>query len=171
MTTTSGNTATDDIVTGNAISPGRILISGASVAGPALACWLAASGWEVTVIERADHLREEGQNVDVRGVARQVLRRMGLEEAALSAGTGESGTEILDEHGHPIAFFPAATDDSSGATAELEICAGSCRPSSMSTPESGPATSSATTSPPCTTSAAVSTSASSTAATNGSTSS
>jgi 2-polyprenyl-6-methoxyphenol hydroxylase-like FAD-dependent oxidoreductase len=31
-----------------------ILISGASIAGPALAYWLNAKGWKTTVVERFD---------------------------------------------------------------------------------------------------------------------
>ena len=48
-----------------------ILISGASIAGPALAHWLAAAGWTTTVVERFDALRDTGQNIDVRGAAWQ----------------------------------------------------------------------------------------------------
>lgn len=56
------------------MSTPSILVSGASIAGPTVASWLAAAGWDVTVIERFDHLHEEGQNVDVRGIRREVLR-------------------------------------------------------------------------------------------------
>ena len=38
----------------------RILISGASVAGPALAYWLARHGFRPTVVERAPSLRDGG---------------------------------------------------------------------------------------------------------------
>lgn len=38
----------------------RVLISGASVAGPVLAYWLAEYGFEVTVVERAATLRKTG---------------------------------------------------------------------------------------------------------------
>ena len=101
-----------------------ILISGASIAGPTLASWLAASGWDVTVVERVDHLRTEGQNVDVRGVGRQVLRLMGLEDAVLAAHTGERGTDFVDERGRVIAAFEGGADDTSGGTAEVEILRG-----------------------------------------------
>ena len=67
----------------------RILISGASVAGNTAAWWLGRFGCDVTVVERAPEFREGGQNIDVRGVGREVLRRMGLEQAALDHGTGE----------------------------------------------------------------------------------
>jgi 2-polyprenyl-6-methoxyphenol hydroxylase-like FAD-dependent oxidoreductase len=54
------------------------LISGASIAGPALAFWLSEAGWDVTVVERAERLRTSGYPVDIRGTAVDVVRRMGL---------------------------------------------------------------------------------------------
>ncbi|GLZ53166.1 FAD-dependent monooxygenase [Actinomycetospora sp. NBRC 106378] len=102
-----------------------VLISGASIAGPTAASWLAAAGWDVTVVERADHLREEGQNVDVRGTGREVLRRMGLEDAVARLHTSETGQAFVDADGHAYAAFPAGTGDRDGApTAELEILRG-----------------------------------------------
>jgi 2-polyprenyl-6-methoxyphenol hydroxylase-like FAD-dependent oxidoreductase len=53
------------------------LISGASIAGPALAFWLAEAGWDVTVVERAPALRTSGYPVDVRGTAVEIVRKMG----------------------------------------------------------------------------------------------
>ena len=101
-----------------------VLVSGASIAGPTTASWLARAGHDVTVVERADGLRDEGQNIDVRGAAREVLRRMGLEEAALAHGTGEQGTVFLGDGGRELARFPASGDDTSGPTAEMEILRG-----------------------------------------------
>ncbi|SDP10159.1 2-polyprenyl-6-methoxyphenol hydroxylase [Klenkia soli] len=101
-----------------------VLVSGASIAGPTTASWLARAGFDVTVVERFDALRDDGQNIDVRGAAREVIRRMGLEEAALAAGTGEQGTVFLGAGGREVARFPASTDDTSGATAEMEILRG-----------------------------------------------
>ncbi|GLZ46159.1 FAD-binding monooxygenase [Actinomycetospora sp. NBRC 106375] len=102
-----------------------ILVSGASIAGPAAASWLAAAGWQVTVVERAGRLRDEGQNVDVRGVGREVLRRMGLEEAVRAHHTSETGLAFVDEPGRAYASFPAGGDDTdSSPTAELEILRG-----------------------------------------------
>ena len=49
----------------------RVLISGASVAGPALAFWLRRHGFTPTVIERAPSLREGGYAVDFRGAWRR----------------------------------------------------------------------------------------------------
>jgi 2-polyprenyl-6-methoxyphenol hydroxylase-like FAD-dependent oxidoreductase len=56
------------------------LISGASIAGPALAFWLSEAGWDVTVVERAESLRTSGYPVDIRGTAIDVVRRMGLHD-------------------------------------------------------------------------------------------
>lgn len=97
------------------------LISGASIAGPALASWLVTSGWQVTVVERAPGLREGGQNIDVRGAGRTVARRMGIEDGIRNATTGELGTEFVRSNGSTVARFPAGTSDTDGATAELEI--------------------------------------------------
>ncbi|PPS90000.1 FAD-dependent monooxygenase [Streptomyces sp. MH60] len=55
-----------------------VLISGASIAGPALAFWLNRHGYEVTVVEKADTLRSGGYPVDVRGTALDVVEQMGL---------------------------------------------------------------------------------------------
>ncbi|MCF7551390.1 FAD-dependent monooxygenase [Pseudonocardia sp. WMMC193] len=100
------------------------LISGAGIAGPALAYWLDRYGWTTTVVERASTTRDEGQNVDVRGAAREVLRRMGLEETVLAAHTGETGTEFVASDGRVVAAFPAGEGDTAGGTAEAEILRG-----------------------------------------------
>lgn len=101
-----------------------VLVSGASIAGPALAFWLRRAGHRVTVLERAPKLRGAGQNVDVRGPGREVLRRMGLEDVALAQKTGECGIRFVDEHDVVLAEFPAGKDDNGGFTAELEILRG-----------------------------------------------
>ncbi|TBO61392.1 FAD-binding monooxygenase [Streptomyces kasugaensis] len=106
------------------MSTPSILISGASIAGPTLASWLGAAGWDVTVIERFDQLRDEGQNIDIRGTGREVLRRMGLEDVVRAAHTHETGLDFVDERGRPVARIAAGTDDTSGGTAELEILRG-----------------------------------------------
>ncbi|MER6947405.1 hypothetical protein ABT294_25565 [Nonomuraea sp. NPDC000554] len=56
----------------------KILISGASIAGPALAYWLDRYGFEVTIVEKASHLRGGGYAIDIRGTARDVVERMGV---------------------------------------------------------------------------------------------
>ncbi len=102
----------------------RILITGASIAGNAAAWWLGRHDFDVTVVERAPAFRDGGQNVDIRSVGRDALRRMGLERAALARGTGEEGTAWVDSQGRPAALFPAGDAGSEGPTAEMEILRG-----------------------------------------------
>lgn len=102
----------------------RVLITGASVAGPAAAYWLERTGCEVTVLERAPEPRTGGQNIDVRGLARDVVERMGLLEQIRAAGTGEVGTRFVDEDGETVAEFPTDDETGDGPTAELEILRG-----------------------------------------------
>lgn len=79
-----------------------VLISGASVAGPALAYWLHRHGFTVTVVERAPAVRSGGQAIDVRGVALEVVDRMGLGEAVRRARTRMRGMSFLDGEGNEI---------------------------------------------------------------------
>ena len=98
------------------------VISGASIAGLSAAFWLRRIGWDVTVIERAPSFRDGGQNVDVRGVAREVLTRMGLFDAVKAQNTTETGTVLMKKSGAVRVELPAG--DGNGATAELEILRG-----------------------------------------------
>lgn len=59
-------------------SRGTVLISGASIAGPALAFWLHKYGFEVTVVEKSAGVRGGGYPIDVRGTAVDVAHRMGI---------------------------------------------------------------------------------------------
>lgn len=56
----------------------KVLISGAGIAGPALAFWLNRHGYAVTVVEKAPTLRGGGYPIDVRGTALEVVRRTGI---------------------------------------------------------------------------------------------
>ena len=77
------------------------------------------------MIERSPALRDSGQNVDVRGLGRDVLRRMDLEETVRYAGTGEVGLRFVGDGGRTLAEFPVGDSASGdGFTAELEILRG-----------------------------------------------
>jgi 2-polyprenyl-6-methoxyphenol hydroxylase-like FAD-dependent oxidoreductase len=57
----------------------RVLISGASIAGPVLAYWLTQSRFDVTVVERAPKLRKTGGHaVDLFRPAMEISERMGV---------------------------------------------------------------------------------------------
>ncbi|MFF3021767.1 FAD-dependent monooxygenase [Gottfriedia sp. NPDC057948] len=79
--------------------PMRVLISGASIAGPALAYWLHRYGFEVTVVERAPALRPGGYSVDIRGAAISVLERMGILDQVRSLDTHMTGVYFVNEQG------------------------------------------------------------------------
>jgi 2-polyprenyl-6-methoxyphenol hydroxylase-like FAD-dependent oxidoreductase len=78
------------------------LISGSSIAGPALAFWLNRHGFFTTVVERAPELRSGGQAIDVRGVALDVIERMGLLDQVRALRTRLRGMSILDIDGREI---------------------------------------------------------------------
>ncbi len=101
-----------------------VLICGASIAGPALAFWLTRFGFRAVVVERAPALRTGGQNIDVRGAAREVARRMGIEAAMRAATTGEAGVRFVDAANVTKAEFPAGQADRGGLSAEVEILRG-----------------------------------------------
>jgi 2-polyprenyl-6-methoxyphenol hydroxylase-like FAD-dependent oxidoreductase len=85
-----------------------VLISGASIAGPALAFWLRRHGFEPTVVERAPALRAGGQAVDFRGEAHvSVLRRMGLLDPIRAKQTNMGEQVFVDATGKTLVTLPA----------------------------------------------------------------
>ena len=87
----------------------RVLISGASIAGPALAHWLARHGFDVTVVERAPTLRPGGQAVDFKGaVHRTVLERTGILDAVRAAAVESPDGVVVDSDGRTVARVPGA---------------------------------------------------------------
>ncbi|ADG99228.1 FAD dependent oxidoreductase [Segniliparus rotundus DSM 44985] len=102
--------------------PKHIIVSGAGIAGTALAHELAARGWRATVLERFPEHRSEGQNVDIRGAARAVIQKMGVEAAVRAANTTEVGIRFVRADGSTAAAFPVSRHGGAdGPTAELEI--------------------------------------------------
>lgn len=102
----------------------RVLISGASIAGPALAHWLHRRGAAVTVVEQAPALRPGGQAVDARGVAKEVIRRMGLDAAVRAACTNTAGAYSVDAEGTVLETYRAEDHDGDGYVSEIEILRG-----------------------------------------------
>jgi 2-polyprenyl-6-methoxyphenol hydroxylase-like FAD-dependent oxidoreductase len=99
-----------------------IVISGAGVAGPALAYWLRRYGFHPTVVEVAPAPRPGGQAIDLRGAAREVVDRMGILDQVRQAHTGTRGMAYVDAANQRLASMPAdLLGDSGGAIAEIEI--------------------------------------------------
>ena len=97
----------------------KILISGASVSGPALAFWLNKYGHSVTVIERSKTFRTGGQNVDIEGPAQEVIKLMGLEEKINEKNTREKGVEFMGDGDKTVARLPKGAVGSLTTTYEI----------------------------------------------------
>lgn len=103
----------------------NILISGASVAGPALAYWLRRYGFNVTIVERAPAPRSGGQAIDLRGTARTVVERMGILDDIRQAHTGTHGMSVVNSAGKRLVSMGSDTmSGSGGLIAEIEILRG-----------------------------------------------
>ncbi|HEX4212096.1 MAG TPA: FAD-dependent monooxygenase [Candidatus Dormibacteraeota bacterium] len=99
---------------------GRVLISGAGVAGPALAYWLDRFGFEPTVVEVAPALREGGQAVDFRGEAHlRLLGRMGILDEIRAQQVHMGATSFVDARGDRQAGL-----DDEFASGDVEIMRG-----------------------------------------------
>ncbi|QBD77582.1 FAD-dependent oxidoreductase [Ktedonosporobacter rubrisoli] len=85
----------------------HILISGASIAGPALACCLRRYGFQPTVVERTKQLREGGYKVDIRGAAVEVARRMGIIDDIRRKSTNMRSATYVTSDNKPIVTMPA----------------------------------------------------------------
>ncbi|MEV0254094.1 FAD-dependent monooxygenase [Streptomyces sp. NPDC050732] len=97
------------------------LISGASVAGPALAFWLNRYGFAVTVVEKAGSTRRGGYPVDVRGTALEVVRRMGILPRLRDAHIDLRRLTFLDEDGGVVASIDPHTVTGGVAGQDLEV--------------------------------------------------
>ena len=97
----------------------RVLISGASIAGPVLAFWLRRYGFEPTVVERAPALRPGGYAVDFRGASLRVLERMGLLPEVQHKQTRIGAITMVDRENKKVASMPDGF-----TSGELEILRG-----------------------------------------------
>jgi 2-polyprenyl-6-methoxyphenol hydroxylase-like FAD-dependent oxidoreductase len=77
----------------------KIAISGAGVAGPALAYWLHRTGHEPTLIERAPQFRTGGYVIDFWGVGYLVAERMGIGPVIRNAGYQVQAIESVASDG------------------------------------------------------------------------
>ncbi|MFC4947638.1 FAD-dependent monooxygenase [Pseudonocardia sp. GCM10023141] len=102
----------------------NILISGASIAGPALAYWLHRYGYRTTVVERAPAPRPGGQTVDLRGAGRTVVERMGLMEQVRAVTVDQRGLAMLDRRGRVTTELPSDLFGGEGIVSEIEVLRG-----------------------------------------------
>jgi 2-polyprenyl-6-methoxyphenol hydroxylase-like FAD-dependent oxidoreductase len=98
-----------------------VLISGAGVAGPTLAYWLARAGLRPTVVERANDQRSSGSPVDVRGPALPVVEQMGVVDALRAAATQATGIRFVDSSGRLSRRMSMPATRSAAGTREIEV--------------------------------------------------
>jgi 2-polyprenyl-6-methoxyphenol hydroxylase-like FAD-dependent oxidoreductase len=85
----------------------RVLISGASIAGPAMAYWLHRYGFGVTVVEKADTIRPGGQAVDFKGpIHHTVLDRMGILDDVKAADVPNRDGILVNAKGTKVGTVP-----------------------------------------------------------------
>ncbi len=84
----------------------RALISGAGIAGPTLAYWLAHYGFQPTLIESAPRLRTGGYVIDFWGAGFDIADRMGLIPEIMRQGYLAREVRAVNRNGKRIARFP-----------------------------------------------------------------
>jgi 2-polyprenyl-6-methoxyphenol hydroxylase-like FAD-dependent oxidoreductase len=105
-----------------------VLISGAGIAGPAVAYWLRRAGFKPTVVERAPAPRPGGQAVDLRGAGRTAAERMGLLDRVREVALDQKGFAYVDRKGRITARMPVHAFGGEGIVSEIEVLRGDlCR--------------------------------------------
>jgi 2-polyprenyl-6-methoxyphenol hydroxylase-like FAD-dependent oxidoreductase len=99
----------------------RILISGASIAGPTLAYWLVRHGFRPTVVERSPALRPGGNGVDIRGSSVRIAERMGVLPRLRERATDIRGLTFVDAADRRVAGMSTRIFNADG---DIEIMRG-----------------------------------------------
>ncbi len=101
----------------------KILISGAGVAGAALACSLARGGHDVVVVERDRAPRSSGNPVDVRGQAYDVVEQLGLLAQLRDVATRVRELVLVDATGRRVSSMPTRRSDRELEVPRADLCA------------------------------------------------
>lgn len=99
----------------------KILVSGASAAGPSLAYWLDRYGFEVTIVERHPTVRPGGYAIDVRGSAIHISRKMGILEELEAADTKLEKVRFYDENDELAAVMDRNFGAGGGIAGDVEV--------------------------------------------------
>jgi 2-polyprenyl-6-methoxyphenol hydroxylase-like FAD-dependent oxidoreductase len=98
----------------------RILVSGGGMAGLSAGINLGATGHDVTIVERANHLRVNGSPIDIRGDSLAIADKMGvLDEIRARQVDMSQRTCFVDENGDLVAALPL--DDINDSPDDVEI--------------------------------------------------
>lgn len=99
----------------------KVLIVGASIAGPTAAFWLVRAGFDVTIVEQAQELRRGGNGVDIRSEALAVVERMGLTSAVRAKVLRIEGMRFVDHRDRERARMPLEAMERMVGSEDLEI--------------------------------------------------
>lgn len=102
----------------------NILISGAGVAGLTLAYWLKKLGFNPTLLEKHPSLRTGGYKIDLRGVALEILKRMGVYERIVEERTRIHHAFFVDRDGKQVSNMSADLCGTRLEGVDLEIMRG-----------------------------------------------
>lgn len=80
----------------------KVLVCGASIAGPTVGYWLAEYGFDVEIVERSSEVRGGGYPIDLRGSAMDVAERMGMSEALREAHLDIGKLTLVDGQGELV---------------------------------------------------------------------
>jgi 2-polyprenyl-6-methoxyphenol hydroxylase-like FAD-dependent oxidoreductase len=87
------------------MNPRSVLISGAGIAGPTLAFWLKAAGFQPTLLESAPSLRRSGYVIDFWGLGYEIAQCMGLAKEINHIGYHMREMRIVNSHGQRLTGF------------------------------------------------------------------
>lgn len=80
----------------------KILVIGAGIAGPMMCYWLKKSGFNPTLIEKSKQLRTGGYAIDIRGIAADIVKKMGLYDDITAKRTSLLSTRYVDAEGQTL---------------------------------------------------------------------
>lgn len=81
------------------IASKKILVVGASIAGPALCYWLRRFGYTPVLVEKNSSLRKGGFAIDIRGIAVNLVKKMGIYQQICDNRTRISIGRYVDAEG------------------------------------------------------------------------
>jgi len=90
----------------------KILVIGSGIAGPMICYWLKKYGFNPTLIERSKQLRTGGYAIDIRGIAVDIVKKMGIYDDIYAKRTSllsksyvnADGQTLSEEHGEKASF-------------------------------------------------------------------